>query len=266
MKLFKAKSGNYRTTESPFGPNETNEGKEKGKGKGKGKKEKGRSEVLFFRCKSSLLPQKQRVQSHNWEQIMTTPQTLLFLWFFSLSREKPLREARTYFPEVKMSCISAGSSELLLLQKGLRWSWFDETETSQAGWRECSRILFGAWEVGSSQYRPWSPSPAVGPGEAETSWVEILWVCDPKHWSLRYLGNCQWRTLHLPAPWLWLEKPLLSHPTFYLFHHPKAQPRINSCLEFWNSSTCASDSLGFHTGVHEDAPALPSLPLYIQCK
>lgn len=208
MKLFKAKSGNYRTTDSPFGPNKTNEGKEK-------EKEKGRSKVLFFRCRSSLFPWKQRAQSHDWEQIMTSLKTLLFLYLFLSLEKNHWEKQELTFLEVKTSCISAGSSELPLLQRGLWWLRFDETETSQVGWRK--RLFQNpVWCLGSWFLPAETPEPITCCGSRwSRNWVEILWVCDPKYWSLRYLGNYQWRTFHLPAPWLWvwLEKPLFSHPT-----------------------------------------------------
>lgn len=137
---------------------------------------------------------------------------------------------------------------------------------------------------------PLSTDPATHPqspaSEAETSWAKILWFCDPRNWFFRYLGNYQWRTSHLPAPWMrmWLEKPLFSHPTLYLVHHPTAQPRITHWDPFLPGilelqltvlvhsaslrlvPTCASACPGFYTGILEDAPALPSLPHFIQVK
>lgn len=89
-------------------------------------------------------------------------------------------------------------------------------------------LCLESWFLSAQTLQPTPQSPAAGPSEAETSWVKILWFCDPRNWFSRYLGNYQWRTSHLPAPWMrmWLEKPLFSHPTLYLVHHPMAQPRI----------------------------------------
>lgn len=107
------------------------------------------------------------------ENTLTTPPTLLFLWLFLSLERNHWEKQELIFLEVTTSCTSAGSSEFLLLQKGLRWLWFDETETSQVGWR---KFLFQnpVWCLGS-WFLP-----------AQT--LELITCCGSK-WSRNQLGR-----------------------------------------------------------------------------
>lgn len=189
---------------------------------------------------------------------MTTPKTLLFLWLF-LSLQKNIIERsknllswkwkRAPFLLGVQNCFSfkKPSNDCgLMRQKLLKW---DEENV-------CPTILFGACKVGSSQHRPCSPPVTVGPREAETSWVEILWFCDPNNPFLRYLGNYQWRICTYLQPDV-AGKAFVAHPICTWFPTPQLSPGsltgISSCL------SPATASLGFHTAIHGDAPALPSL-------